>query len=72
MKKLTEEQRRIMTQIVDGADVYGYGEAMICRQLQRADLVRIVKAKNAPKDGAEKQPYFGAKLTAAGRKLLAA
>lgn len=68
--KLTEEQKTVMCAVGDGADVWGNFEARICRELEKLKMVRVVKAKNAPKNGAARQPYFGAKLTAAGRQAL--
>lgn len=69
---LTPEQICVLGLIKEGADVWGYSHASILRDVQRLhpQLLRIVKAKNAPKDGAAKRPYFGAILTKAGRDLL--
>ena len=55
---------------VEGADVWERAQAGICRALEDRKLVRIVKAKNAPKDGAARQPYFGVKITRAGMKAV--
>ena len=54
-----------------GADIWERYDAGFCRELEKHGLVRIVKAKHAPKNGALRQPYFGCKATAAGRKLIA-
>ena len=55
---------------VEGADVWERAQAGVCRSLEGRKLVRIVKAKNAPKDGAARQPYFGVKITSAGKKAI--
>lgn len=54
-----------------GADVFGYGEAMRLRELQRqgSDAFEITP-RMGQYDGAEQLPYFGAILTNAGRELL--
>lgn len=73
-RELTADEKRIMAQIIDGGDVWGYIEAKTLRAVERdfprPRLIKITRAKNAPKDGAAHQPYFGAILTAAGRKAL--
>lgn len=68
--ELTPGEINVMTQVGDGVDVWDRGIAVICRNLQKRNLVRIVKAKRAPKKGAAQQPFFGAKLTAAGWREL--
>lgn len=69
-RKLTAEEKKVMHQIAKGADIWGYYEAGICRDLERdfPSLITVTKAMNVPKDGAKKQPYFGAILTPAGLK----
>lgn len=69
---LTPEQVFVLGLIKEGADVWGHAHASVIRDVQRLhpQLMRIVKAKNAQKDGAARQPYFGAILTKAGRDLL--
>lgn len=69
---LTERERAALTAVGGGADVYDYGIATTLREMQRAGskLVRIVRPKRAPRNGTERQPYFGAKVTAAGVKAL--
>lgn len=57
--------------VFEGADVYRMDLAGKYRELQKRGLVRIVKAKNAPKSGIEQQPYFGCIITAKGVRMLA-
>jgi len=54
-----------------GFDIYCFTQANAGRELERAGLARIVRAK-APAVGWKQQPYFGIKIKAAGRKLLRA
>lgn len=70
--KLTPEQSRVLALIQGGADVYGYVEAVVCRELERMrpPLIRIVPARGAPRNGARQQPYFGVRETAVGRRAL--
>lgn len=72
--RLTKNERAALIAINGGADVYDYQIAQTLRSMERtgSKLVRIVKAKGAPKDAAVRQPYFGAKVTAAGIRALAA
>lgn len=72
MTDLTAEQRKQLEYLVgvEGADVWAQYHARICRELEKLKLVRIVKARNAPENGALQQPYFGVKITAAGRKAI--
>lgn len=71
--KHTPEQNEMLTYLdgVAGADVWERWDAKTCRELEPLGLVRIVKAKNAPANGAMRQPFFGVKITAAGRKAIA-
>lgn len=55
---------------IEGADVWDYSDARTGRELEKLGLVRIVKARNAPANGALRQPYYGVKITAAGRKAV--
>ncbi len=55
---------------VDGSDIYNYGDAVAGRALEAAGLARVVKAKRLPPATA-RQPYFGIKITAAGRAAIA-
>lgn len=70
--KLEPAQHEMLTYFagVEGADVWDRPQAHVCRELQTLGLLRIVKARGAPKDGAMRQPFFGAKITAAGRRAL--
>lgn len=74
MSGLTEDQITMLRALanVTGADVWGYRDARTGRELEKLGLVRIVKARNAPANGAERQPYYGIKIKAAGRKAVAA
>ncbi len=67
---LTSQQRLIMNRVGTGADIWTLGPAQICRTLEKRGLVMIVNAQRAPRNGAERQPHFGAKLTAAGWRAL--
>lgn len=64
----------LMKAIKHGADVYSRSIAMTLRAMasEQPRLVRIMRPRLAPKNGAVRQPYFGAKLTAAGRRALEA
>lgn len=55
---------------VEGCDVWSRHQAGVARSLEPLKLVRIVKARNAPKNGALAQPYFGLKITRAGEKAI--
>jgi hypothetical protein len=70
---LTPDQLRVLGLAEGGADVWGYTEAMAVREIRRLhpQLIRIVKPRGAPKDGAQQQPYFGVIAKKAGRDLLA-
>ena len=57
--KLSKVEKEVLKSVKEGADVWGYGEAKTCRQLETKGLVKIVRAMNAPRDGAKQQPYFG-------------
>lgn len=69
---LTTEQVEALTYLagVSGADVWAFDQARIMRELEPLKLVHIVKAKNAPSDGAKAQPYFGVKISARGRRAI--
>ncbi len=64
-------ERSAFVGALTGCDVYGYLEAVFPRRCQRAGLVRVTRAKDAPKDGAAQQPYFGCVATAKGRQFAA-
>lgn len=70
--KLTGEQVVAMTAVKDGADVYSYTTALRLREVERLhpEFIDIGRAMNAPKNGSEQQPYFGAILTAAGKAAI--
>lgn len=57
-----------------GADVYDRYLAVGFRSMEKETpkMIRIVRPRRAPKDGVAKQPYFGVKLTAAGRRFVEA
>lgn len=55
-----------------GCDVWNYGDAVDGRTLQQHGLVDIGKAQKPPKNGADRQPYYGMSINAAGRDWLAA
>lgn len=68
---LTAEEIAELRGVVNGADVWGYGNAKRLRSIQKKapDLIDIVPAMNRP-PGHERQPYFGCIATAAGRQFL--
>lgn len=72
MPALTDDQREMLDYLagVSGADVWGSLDAATCRSLEPLKLVEIVKAQQAPKDGAARQPYFGVKITQAGLEAI--
>ena len=69
IKQATKEQAKMLRLVKGGADIWGYGEAITCRELEKMGLVKIVPAMNAPKDGAKRQPYFGCIAIAKKLKL---
>jgi hypothetical protein len=73
-RELTSAEKEVVKAVANGADIYGVGDAAILRRIQREvpGVVRIMRARTAPKNGAERQPYFGVKATAAGRRLVVA
>lgn len=72
MMKLSNEEKDALKAIENGADVYDRIIAQTLRKLEREhpDWVNLGDAMNAPEDGAKQQPYFGAILTAKGKKAL--
>lgn len=68
--KLTKWESELLKDLSNGADIWGYAEARKCRQWEKHGWVQVVKAMNAPADGAQRQPYFGAILTEAGQVVL--
>lgn len=68
---ITPRQLETLVGVGNGCDVWDYSNAEACRALEKVGLVKIVKAKFPPRDGAQRQPYFGAKRTAAGTKAIA-
>lgn len=72
--RFTEAEIHWLNDVRNGADVYGYEPARFFREVSHLNppLVEIVRPAAAPKNGALRQPYFGAILTAAGRAALAA
>ncbi len=69
---LTVAQQELLSHLatVPGSDIYAYGEAVDGRALEAAGLVRIVKAKSPPA-ATERQPYYGIKINASGRRFIA-
>lgn len=73
--KVTVEQANAIIQVRGGADVWSHFIAGTLRGLQKQrhegkdKLFQITKAMNAPKNGAERQPYFGAIATPRGVAL---
>lgn len=71
MEGVSKSELETLIGVLTGADVWSRDQAKNCRSLESKGFVRIVKAKNAPKNGAEQQPYFGAKATAKGKRYVA-
>ena len=53
---------------VPGCDIWSYDDARAGRELEAAGYARIVRARERIA-GHLRQPYFGIKLTAKGRKV---
>jgi len=56
---------------VSGTDIWGFGDAVDGRKLEQVGLVIITEAQRKPKNGAERQPYYGIMISDAGRDWLA-
>lgn len=65
------KEAEMLNALGDGADVWERPAAEVCRALEKRGLVSIAKPKDAPKSGAERQPYFGAKPNAKAKRLAA-
>lgn len=66
---MTKDEAKELLGIKGGADVWGYINAKRLRLIQREvnpAFLKIVPAMDAPKNGAQRQPYFGAIATPAG------
>lgn len=70
----TEAEIHWLRDVENGADIYGYEPARFFREVSRLDppLVEITEPAAPPRNGAMRQPYFGAILTSAGRAALLA
>lgn len=68
---LTAEEIAELAAVSEGADVWGYSNAMRLRSVQRKapQLINICKAMEQP-PGHMQQPYFGAIATRAGLDFL--
>jgi hypothetical protein len=75
---IKREHIEVMESVNGGADIYGYLEATLLREVQKhdAELVQILtiheleKATGRKFDGAKQLPYFGAILTKKGIDLV--
>lgn len=69
-RDLTTDEAAALKAVRGGADVYDYGIAKTLRAIQKdfPTFIKIVPAVDPPKNGAAKQPYFGAITTTAGSK----
>jgi len=69
MLSLTQEQVEVLKSIDGGADIFAHGAATLLRGLERTHpgLLRIVEAQGKY-CAIGPTPYFGAILTAAGRR----
>jgi hypothetical protein len=70
--KLTNAHKLAMAAVKNGADVFSYQAALLLREVERnnPELITIVPAKSDI-PGEQQQPYFGARLTAAGCRAIA-
>lgn len=73
-RRLTKKHHEVMRAVKDGADIWGYGDAALLREVQQydpelIDIGRPMMADDVP--GHCRQPYFGAILTNKGRAILA-
>jgi len=71
LSALTHEEVAALELVRAGADVWGYGEAMALRSVQKKapGLITICKAMEQPA-GHLRRPYFGAIATSKGRAAL--
>ena len=67
---MTKKERAVLHAVIRGGDVYDWGAAQLLRALAARGFVAIVPAQGAPENGAMRQPYFGAILTAKGQRAL--
>ncbi len=69
MEQCTQKHLNLMKDLENGADVMGLSDALLCRELEKTGHIMITKRQGVylPK---ERLPYFGAILTAHGRKTL--
>ena len=70
--KLNAHEKSAMKRVGNGADVYDPGLARTLRLVEKnhPELVTIGDAMRAPEDGAQVQPYFGARLTQKGMEAI--
>lgn len=71
-RRLNKAEIQVLRLIKDGADIHDY---MVAKLLRRIDtlhpgLISIGQLRMYRGDGTDRMPYFGAILTAKGRKLL--
>lgn len=69
MDDLTSDQLKFLKDCEGGADVWGYRDAQVGRELEALGLVIITSAM-ADVPGEKQQPYFGAITNKSGRKIL--
>lgn len=67
---LTIEEAEQLLDISEGADIYGYGLAIMFRKIEKEhpEFITITKAMDPPDDIMLKRPYFGAITSGAGIK----
>ena len=65
--------KKVMAGIVCGADVWGYEDARLLRELQQdhPEMIRIGEPRMYDGGGTDQMPYFGAILTDTGIAALA-
>lgn len=69
---LLPREKEALQSVRSGRDIWNFGLASDLRQVEKKcpHLLTICPAMNAPKDGTQRQPYFGCIATDAGREYL--
>jgi hypothetical protein len=69
--KLTSDHKKAMASVKNGGDVFSYETGRLLRQVEEChpELITIGPARSDI-PGEQQQPYFGARLTAAGCRAI--
>jgi hypothetical protein len=70
--ELTAEHENALWAVRNGGDIFSLSTAMLLRDCQEEGLVTIGAAMGKYGDGTNREPYFGAMITAKGKKALKA